>query len=372
MNRVNLQRTSSKGFTLVELLVVISILVIILGLAVPAFNAMITSSQRSLVENQFRAGIIAARDAAIQSDGGDGAALFTFEPGGRLSIVPCVQVGTVRDLLSADDPSTQSNVIERDVFVPVANSEAVQLPAGWTVRGYAGPYTTDGATADPSGWYEGQMWASRRKYGNWIFPETGFYDPAEGDEGRKRQSFIVRFRHGTGELETADRRTALVIDVVPDAGFRDSPPWSTARLDRSENLALLVRRLVAQVNDTQGLLTNEARWIGDISTDSVLVRPVTELALIDESKMAAAIGAPRLNKTTRSLYSSLDSDPTLPAINPELDTSLFTEPIQPDEVVTRINEWIEGRYKIDDEPVESDARIFTFQQYAGQLQEIKP
>lgn len=361
-----------RAFTLVELLVVVSILVIVLTLAVPAFSSMLRSSERSLAENQFRAGIAAGRDAAIQSESGDGAAVFFFEPGGRLSIVPCVHVATIRDRLTDVDPLTGEDATERDLFVPVANSEPLQLPTGWTVRGYAQAHTFDQDGSDPNGWYDGPMWAGRAKVGNWVFPETGFYDHDAGDKGRSRQTFMVRFKKGTGEVEVADRRTCLVVDVSPDDNFRNQPPWDGVRLDRTENLALSVRRLAALINDGVGTLDAESRLLGDIATDTVLTRPVTELALCEEKQLAKALGARGLNRVTASLYDNDATDPRLPAKQPVLDRELFTGNLQDDDIVDMINRWIEGRLEMNGEIVESDARVFTFQYYAGQVEEIAP
>ncbi|MFZ4575289.1 MAG: hypothetical protein ACOYN0_12880, partial [Phycisphaerales bacterium] len=320
----------------------------------------------------------AGRDAAIQSEGGDGAAVFFFEPGGRLSIVPCVQVATIRDSIAPQtDPLTGLTSIDRDVFVPVPNSEPVQLPEGWVVRGYASPGSFDNGASDPNGWYEGPMWTPRRALGNWVFPETGFYDRFRGDQGRNRQTFMIRFKKATGEIEGADRRTCLVVDLSPDDDFRVQPPWSDIpRLDRAEDLPLAVRRVASLVNDAAGLPTSEARWLGDVSSDTVLTRPVTELALHEEASLARAMGFRGVNRVTKCLYDSDTTNPALPAITPVLDDSLFpTGVTDPAEVVDMINRWLEGRLVMsggNGEPVASDARLFTFQHYAGQVEEISP
>ncbi len=367
---INLRR----AFTIVELLVVISILVLVLTLAVPAFSSLLKSSERSLAENQFRAGIAAGRDAAIQSESGDGAAVFFFEPGGRFSIIPCVHVATIRDSIAPlTDPLTGETVIERDIFVPLPSSEPVQLPSGWAVRAYAPPGSFDDGANDPNGWYEGAMWTARRQFGNWVFPETGFYDHFRGDQGRNRQTFLVRFKKGTGEVESADRRTCLVVDLCPDDDFRVNPPWDAQRFETAENLPLAIRRAAALVNDAAGNAASEARWLGDIATDTVLARPVTELALHQESSLARALGLRNLNRVTKSLYDNDTTDPAIPAITPTLDTDIFPQGVNsPEEVVDMINRWIEGRLEMNGRIVESDARLFTFQHYAGQVEEIAP
>jgi prepilin-type N-terminal cleavage/methylation domain-containing protein len=362
------------AFTLVELVVVIAILAIVLTLAVPAFSTMLRSAEVSLAENQFRSGVIAGRNAALQSSSGDGAAVFFYDAiNGRLSILPCIHVATIQDLLSSPDPQTNDRVVERDVFVPVANGEPVQLPSGWTVRGYAPPNSISDDVQDPNGWYDSESWVGRRGFANWVFPETDFYDRTLGDQGRKRQTFLVRFKRGTGEVVISDRRTCLVVDVNADSDYRSNPPWDQIpRMDRAESLELTVRRIAARVNDASGTLATKSRWLGDESTDTVLARPVTELALVDERELANALGVQRLNRVTKSLYAASGSEPTLPATNPQIDTALFATSPAPTEVADMVNQWIDGALTMNGEVVPSTARIFTFQFYAGQLEEIKP
>ena len=63
------------GFTLTELMVVISIVVLLMAIALPAFTGMVRDSEKSLADNQLRVAVGAGRDAAIRSSSGDGAAV---------------------------------------------------------------------------------------------------------------------------------------------------------------------------------------------------------------------------------------------------------------------------------------------------------
>jgi len=360
---VSNRRNTLSAFTITELLVVISIIVLLIAIAVPAFSSLIYSSERSLAENQLRVGLSAGRDAAIQSEGGDGAAVFFFSPGGRVSIIPCVVVGQLYDQNYSGGNSTGA-IVERDVLVQVSTVEPVQLPRGWSVRAFAPPGSID-STQNPNGWYESLN--GRADDGNWVFPETGLYSP-DGSNGHQRQTFMVRFRAGTGSLDASNRRTALIFDPVPYSGFRAGSPWNQSRADEANDAATFVKRILARTDLSVG---ERCKLLGDESIDSILARPVIEVAMFDEGRLAASIGARGLNRVTSSLY----VDPTGPSAapnQPEVDTGLFPAGTDPDDIAGRIAEWIEGRYQVGGAPVPSDARIFTLQRYLGQVQEVVP
>lgn len=202
-------QTLAKGFTLTELLVVISIIVLLVAIAVPAFSTILYNNERAQAENQLRVGISSARDAAIASDGGDAAAVFIFRPGDRLLIIPAVMVGTIEDQVIVNGaPVGGTTTRTRDVFVPVATGEPIALPRGWSIRGFAPPGAIDAGTGIANGWYDAllsQPTGSETR-GNWLFPESGYYDGSRANDGWKRQTFIVRFdseRYGfmhTGQI----------------------------------------------------------------------------------------------------------------------------------------------------------------------------
>ncbi len=362
-----------RAFSLAELIVVISIIVLLLAIAVPAFRNLLYSSERSLAENQLRAGVTAARDAAVQSEGGAAAAYFSFTPGGRLSIIPCIKVGTISDIETTSSGSQPGSVmVERDVFVPLATSEPVQLPRWWSVRAYTPPLSTENTdTGGRHGWYESLR--TRGTEGNWVFPETGFYNPDEGEDGWKRQSFIVRFIAGTGELDASNRDLALVVDAAATDAFRATAPWSIPglRLDIETNQGRFARRVLGERRDLDANPVNRRKLLGDISLDTVLVRPVSELALYDERLLSAALGARSLNRVTGTLYDNDTTDPTLPATSPVVDTDLF-QGTSETEIVDMVNRWIEGRLTMSGRVVESQCRIFGVQNYLGQMQEVRP
>ncbi|MFN0132137.1 MAG: type II secretion system protein, partial [Phycisphaerales bacterium] len=164
-----IRHLARRAFTLVELLVVIAIFVLLLAIAVPAFSNMLYSSEQSLADNALRSALTAARDAAARNGPEqDAAAVFTFEPDGRLSVLTCVRAGVIEDV----PPLGARATVTREVFVPLAGFLPIQMPRGWMVRGYAPPNSVD------DGWYEDTYLNTGPlvvRSGNWVFPETGFF-----------------------------------------------------------------------------------------------------------------------------------------------------------------------------------------------------
>lgn len=373
------QRRTHAAFTLTELLVVIGILVVLLGVAVPAFRSLIAGNERTLAEGQFRAGLSVARDAAVRSDTGDSAAVFVVR-NGRVVIVPCIEVGVLEDDIIG--PNGQVNGTElRSVFVPVETFEPTPLPRGWSIRGYAGPKTTGDAT----GWYESLEGLVNQ--GNWVYPETDWFDRDEPNSGWNRQSFYVRFEAGSGSALFADARPAIIIDPVnvdigerfrAQAPFNDANRWNPLATEPEEgggSVTVRVRRLLNARFGAPGQPTRAQvrAIIGDASPDTILCRPIAEMALYKETDLAGGIGARDVNRATGTLYGD-GTTPRAQPLEPMLDLSLI--PNVGDETAARraITEWIEGRYRLSGggDPVESQARLFTMQRYRGLVQEVTP
>jgi prepilin-type N-terminal cleavage/methylation domain-containing protein len=401
------QAGTPRGFTLTELIVVIGLIGLLLAIAVPSFSAMVRSSDRTLAESQLRVALAATRDLAIAagagyggSGGGDSAAVFFYDQSGRIRVVPCVQVGTYRDWIRIELWPDPRFLMERDVFVPSPLVEPVRLPRGWGVRGYAPAGTLDaGRFPGLNGWYEP---TTNRRFdvnrGNWVFPETDFYNPSgvgadsgslgTGDEpavaqagvlgsaGSNRQTFMVRFEAGTGNLAIATRRQGLVVSPSPAVGFRATrDPYNRFRIDRATDPEQFVRQILVPRPDLPNTFDGERRrraLIGDSSVDTVLARPVTELALYEERMLAAGVGATALNPATGTLYGIRDRSREWPT-SPSYDLSLFRAP-QPDALTlsNRINDWIEGRPipALGNRQVPSQARLFVLQRGGGQIREV--
>jgi prepilin-type N-terminal cleavage/methylation domain-containing protein len=390
------ERAGRGGFTLLEIILVIAVIVVLIAIGVVGLSSMMESADKALAENQFRAGLAAARELAVQTPGSDAAALFTYEPGGRTSIIPCPSAGVLRV------PVNNAPDRRWEVFVPVADVQPIQLPKGWMVRGYAPAGSLDRATG--SGWYETNYanatgdvraleGAAGDEKGNWVFPETGFYQgrsnagataPPDNElatQGPQRQSFIVRFRGGTGSVDLAQADECFVIDPVPSGSFDRASgtvtdwrpvvdPFSTHRIDLASDAAKFVRRIL-QTSQTGAGATTAAKLLGAMSSDSILCRPVTELALYREKSLVAGLkdGGVRVggvNGVTGTLY----GDPVtgVPAY-PRIDRRLFDGNVIPANLPGDINRWITGgldKFGVPGVKVTTDARIFAIDRYLGQ------
>jgi Tfp pilus assembly protein FimT len=354
------------AFTITELLVVITLIVILVLIAVPSFQSMIYSSEEGMTETQVRTAIRAARDAAIRSNGGaDGAAVFFFEPGGRCTIVPCVKVGEMTDWFSAAGNDT----VRREIFAAAPGFSPVQLPRTWMVRGYVS------ANSFTNAWYGSSTQemndATLAQQRNWMFPETGFFDTTGTAEGFKRSTFMVRFQAGTGALVGASTEPALVLAPRNSGVGRTTSPFNIdpqANKEGREDPVQFVRTWLAK--PVSGTGVNDRRAVlGRRSSDMVLARPVMQIAVYNEQKLAAALGA-RLDSTTSSLY----VDPAAAGYLPEYVMAT------PSVTLRRIDMWIEGDTNIDgtvsnntgaDRP---EAKLFAIDRLTGVLRpmEVQP
>ncbi|MBX3363810.1 MAG: hypothetical protein KF866_03510 [Phycisphaeraceae bacterium] len=319
-----------RAYTLVELLAVTFIIVLLVSAAVPAFNAISKSSSATQADTFLRLGLASARNAAIASAGpmraagavdavgfssiagagvlpeleGDTAAAVFYDRGGRVQIRMYREVGWLRGV----------DGVARPVFAPDPTADVFTLPRYFQVSGLAVPRMVDADTdgGAPYTWYADTRYDPAEA--NWVFPETDFYDRTVGDDGRKRQTFIVRFNAVTGELSTDDRQV-LLWAPSPEISFRASGIWRERnfRPDRNPDQRKVVRNILLGLRE--GPVANfgpdRERLIGDISTDTVLARPVRQLALYDVRQLAPAVrrqGAPPgfqgVDRGTGCLYRS--------------------------------------------------------------------
>ena len=222
---------ATAAFTVTELLVVITLIVILVLIAVPSFQSMIYSSEEGMAETLVRNSVRAARDAALRSNGGaDGAAVFFFEPGGRMTILPCVKVGEITDWATqaAATSGSATDLVRREIFAAAPGFSPVLLPRSWMVRGYVSansftnswyiPGNTPGYTTNT-----GVPSVGRR---NWVFPETGFFDVGVPDDGYHRSTFMVRFQAGTGALVGANTEPVLVLSPRNSVQGRGGAPYN--------------------------------------------------------------------------------------------------------------------------------------------------
>lgn len=409
------------AYTVVELLVVIVIAVLLLTIAVPAFQSTIYSSNRTLAVNAVQAASVMGRDVAINT-GKDGAIVFIYDPQvGQIQIVPAIRVGVIREPTTAptgggggSGPGSvgfgDQPYFDREVFVPSPVGEVLTLPDGWMVRGYAAPGLLrdfDSAGNAAAAWYNSDMYGGANVNDNlkdeaqWLFPETGFFARNAQTNGGSlngsfsnvnpglataRQTFMIRFDARTGAV-SRDTRSALFIDPRNSnqrepGGNRPDNYEITIRADLAEDLEIWASRVLNSPDITNdgiayGRDDGELReqLIGNASNDTVLVKPVSRIALYDENRLALGLRARGVNRDTGSLYMAHDQDDRTADI--KFDMSLFDG--NPDinneqDAIERINAWIDGDTDFDgtvsfltDDP---ESRLFLVQSYTGELKEI--
>jgi prepilin-type N-terminal cleavage/methylation domain-containing protein len=389
------------GFTIVEMLVVVSIVAILVTLAVPSFQAMLRGSEEVLAENQLKAAMRASRDAAIRSgSGNDAAAVFFFTEEGRMQIVACVRAGLIRDI--AFDVRGDETIVEREVFVAATGVQAAQLPKNWTVRGYVPPAYIEETRVE--GWYSSRdVGQGSPRYQadqpNWVFPETAYINATRANEGPKRSTFMVRFEGGTGRLVTSPADAVLVLApaMTPEAIQGGANSLQLRNIDAGtvsewhRNIGADPAGYVQKISRTRMTLSAPApavmaanagevrsdrqALLGRISTDMVLTRPVTQIALLDETRLARALGV-ELPRGWNAVVQPLDPSRT----NLDLDDREPAFPIAadgPNGAAARVNAWIEGDSNNDGQygqtdptrPVanrdEVEAKVFVFDRYTG-------
>ncbi len=389
-----------RAFTLIELIIVVTLIIVVLGIAVPAFNGMVNASERSLAENTLRVGVAVARDLAVLN-GEDSGLLFVRETNGRTRMIPVVKVGTLTDagnnpfVVGGFDPQSpnpaSANAIsfERDIYAPVDFASTLQLPRGWGVAGYAEPGTIDRVVGNPAGgitegWYDsapygddgmnitGGAFDPVRDAGHWVLPESDYFEkftqspaasPADGftsevsnaDANRTpRQSFMLRFESGTGLLLRGGR-PALVLDPRPTSLGRlaasEAPRWT--RANRIEDAVDWSNRVLTtlslDLSPAYVPIADESirvTLIGNYSNDTVLAGAVSRLAIFEDRDLAAGIGASGLNGETNSLYDPISENGYI-AFDEDLfssdATSLYTgQGTVQQGIALGISRWIQG------------------------------
>jgi type II secretory pathway pseudopilin PulG len=447
------------AFTLLEILVVVAIFVLLTAVGVPAFRSLILNAERSLAENQLKAGLAAGRDAAIRSEQGDAAAVFFYTPGGKVRIVPCVSVGKFMDvgvgLVTAPNDARRANPLnqfEREIFVPVAGLRPVELPKSWSVRGFTPPGTLHvGAPATVAipailrnGWYPtagsptitGAAGADpdRRLKGNWMFPETGMLllrdrsgNPITdlrviNAQGPTRQTFMVRFKARTGDLDLSNLTPVVVLDPIDNPEYRKARIADLSGTATSQTARLMdpsvatdkvewVRRVLSMSRPSDlglkaGISIDAFRqlMLGSESIDTVVAGPVSQLSFYGERQFLRALSranpmgknpflaemvSPGLNSVGSIYQDPTDWDPSqLTAVNsfyyfPKVDPAVFPSASDLTQIRGRVllgfELWmlgrLESRTKDSDGNAQyetTDAKIFVMQRSLGQVQEVKP
>lgn len=359
--RLGVHRGRAGAFTLVELLVVISIFVILLAIAVPSFSSLIYTSSQADSVNSVRRAVAAARTLAKGSSSGrDTAVVFAYRPESGIELLVYVEAGVIADV-------DENNVeVSRSVFVPATGFAPIQFPGGWLANGYTLANSIDeqsgssSTTAgDTSGWYEDNNYDPADP--NWVFPETHFFDPTLGDDGDRRQTFIVRFEGGTGALAASAGEAVLLVMPAESVAFRGQAPWNTQayRVDQADRHDRFVEGVKSAFASNQ---TQLRRLIGDEASDTVLAKGVSQVVVYNVRRLASAIGARRVNRDSRCLYSN--------TMTPMIDVSAFSGSTTAQDVTGLANMWFEHRLVVGGNTVDSDAIILAVDRTTGEANEV--
>ena len=139
-----MERSTSKGFTLIELMVTVAMLAVLLSIAAPSFARMMASNRMATQTNEFTAALNLARleavrrgqSVAIRADGGG----TTFQGGWRVftdANDDGAQPGTIT--------ATDGTVIRESGGALVGNTTITRVTRGGTAPNYT---YTDSAAAD--------------------------------------------------------------------------------------------------------------------------------------------------------------------------------------------------------------------------------
>lgn len=188
------------GFTLIELMVVAAIIVVLMGVTLPAIRSLIESSQQAQAENIVRANLMAVRSYAMSQGIMAG---LRIQDDGRLVQVYAANYHTV--FSTADfrsRPTYQMRAIEE--------RSPDLMPGPWRV-------ISDGYSSferASNNWWTGERWFatvgimfSHRGRGiqaRCVFPRESWFPSSQGDYGRwtydlaSQSGTVYDFQGGTG------------------------------------------------------------------------------------------------------------------------------------------------------------------------------
>lgn len=310
-------RTGGAGFTLVELLIVISIIAVALVAILPAFSRVIESNNYAAAVNAVTATL--KRAAATGKEGG---VVFSFDPQTQVCSLQQVELHLAdATLYEADE--TNNVRIPAAAYRPVAGVAPVELPRGVAVYGLSfshEDYSTAGGFPDAARWYDREAVffgsganAGRVAINPWLFPRTHIQfsvtdykpnnpqawqsmlgansnaQPSEYGSGGNidqmlwnyAQTFFVRF--GPGGVATGS---------TPGAGPKDAyvefPGLPAADVPVGENLPGNGAERDDRFDPAMFYAGDASH--GPVTNPEVRMRPVDQLAIVDLEALRRGTG----------------------------------------------------------------------------------
>lgn len=360
MSRIS--KPSRRGFTLLELLVVISIIVLASALLVPAFGRIIGSTRYTGAINTVTATLGNARAQAMRTGVETGVAfLFDVERERyTMQIVEALQFSGTLTERPTDDPRHAY----ADAFRPSPGTVPIELAPGTGVYGLSfavAPSTGDESQIDAitRNWYAGEILneGSATQESPWLFPRN---DPRMyvkiptgqsawdliGPSGtgnrpvrkaiRQANSFIVRFRADGAISEFSQREDNVLNNAYLE--FPEEP----RDLDVEGSEAF----------DRRDLFDPDAKVPGGVTRRSpnpeVFLRSASQLAVVDLRRLGEVVGIekPWLVRPERSG----DNETRAPFGAGDARNDVYID----DEAAKKV--W---RY------IDADAEIISFNRYTG-------
>ncbi|MGP1345235.1 MAG: pilus assembly FimT family protein [Phycisphaerales bacterium] len=193
-----------RAFTLIELIVSITIIVIVAALTLPAITQIVRSNNYAAAINNVTATLTTARSIATRRQTYAGVA-FLFDARTRTYSLQIIELASTQSGRLSDEASANLANNRAAVFKPAENTALVVLPSGTAVYGLAAGHDLDEFSGS-SGKIDNRTasWYAGWRYGNtpnppadelltpWIFPLN---DPATklprdpGELGRDRVGF---------------------------------------------------------------------------------------------------------------------------------------------------------------------------------------
>lgn len=373
------------AFTLVELMVVISIIVTLVAVTLPSFTTLIESSNYSSAISQTSAALGNARAIAMR-DGSKTAVAFLFDVTTQqytLMILEEAQFGSSASLSSL--PTAPDHYLYTTGFRPAQNSATIELPKGTGVYGLSFSHVPN-PTIDPTilndpaiddvtwHWYAGEVYENANTIveNPWIFPRNDallFWENGAAIAGgadlpgpweellsggatnevvdavRHANSFMVQY-NPDGSVVAAFTRGSF---QQPSNGYIEFP---LAPIDIDSIVS------DAEPYDNPSLFDPEADPVffgvaeGERNPE-VLLRTVTQLAIVDLNRLQRGTGvrAPWFLHPGTSLAPWPDYDPDgRPGSGDEVP---FSDPAL-DALVGEVSAWIDD-----------NAEIIGFDRYTG-------
>lgn len=198
----------SVGFTLIELMLVIGVIVALTAMTLPAFRSLKEGNRESGGINAVSAALNAARTLAVR-DGHDVAVMFMFDVQRQVCSMQLIKsIGITND---ADGSKNNEGWGKATIFIPVPGKAPIEMPVGAAVFGYGyGATRVDGAKVEnAANWYTelGLLYEDKENEERfngrdpWLFPRTdvrmfardGKLSEADPKDTQHLETFIIRF-----------------------------------------------------------------------------------------------------------------------------------------------------------------------------------